>query len=443
MADEKNDLNAEEIQEIPVSEEKAAETPSAETDNQAEENKTHGGGFGKFVFVLSVLVIAGLACVPQTRNMIVEKYREMIAKQEAVAPQSAQEAVEEQVLISAGIAEEPAEEIIGEQNMPEPEEIVSRLEQLENARAFENAEEVIATSEPDRPTVASDPAYKVLADQQKALLAEMERLRTQIDQVHFGNKRELNRVLEKLPDFHRLEQRVSAVYSREDGFERRLVDESLKITRLEKNKADASSVLSLMTRMDAAEQKIQVSNAEKERAVALLLAVYQLRETAMSGQGFAMEQQAALALADAYPRIAGYLRDLSGVADRGVHTKRYLLRSFDTYADQAVLSESLSSKKDWFHQALNSLKTLVVIRKTDVTDAEPTTQSVLARAGLAVQDEDLGEAVLILKDLTGSAADTMREWTLNAERYVAVKKKINETMSAVLAMIYAEQLGGE
>lgn len=437
MADEKNDLNAEEIQETSVSEETAAETPVAEIEGQADKDTARGGGFGKSVFVLFVLVIVGLAGVPQTRNMILEKFHKQTSVKENVEPEQ----------VNADSIAEPEQEVAEQEAVqeetPEAENIVSRLEQLENAREFENAEEVISTTEPEEPSVAADPAYKMLADQQKALLAEIERLRTQIDQLRFSFRREMKSVAEKVPDVRRLEQRISNVYSREDGMERRLVNESLKITRLENTKADASSVLSLMTRIDAAEQKIQVSNAEKERAVALLLAVYQLREAALSGQSFATEQQAALVLADSFPRVADYLRTLSGVADRGVRTKKSLLRSFDTYADQAVLSENLSTKKGWFHQALNSLKGLVVIRRTDATDNLPTTQSVLARAGLAVQDEDLGEAVLILKDLNGSAAETMREWTVNAERYVAVKKTVNETVSAVLAMIYAEQLKGE
>ena len=440
MADENNDLNTEEIQETSVPEETAAEEPAAETENQTDGNKTHGGGFGKVVFVLFVLMIAGAAGVPQSRNMILEKFRELTSEKEVVGKEQA--SVEEAV-VGPEVAEVAVRQISVREEMPEPEEIVSRLEQLENAREFENAEEVIASAETENTAVAENADYKALAEQQQALLAEMERLRARIDQIHFNGRRELKELEERIPDVRRLDARISAVHSREDGMEQRLVDEGLKIARLENGKADASAVLSLMARMEAAEQKIRISNAEKERAVALLLAVYQLREAAMSGQGFAMERQSALALADSYPRIAEYLRSLSGVADRGVHTKQSLLHSFDTYADQAVLSESLSTKKDWFHQAVNSLKSLVIIRRTDVTDAEPTTQTVLARAGLAVQDEDLGEAVLILKDLTGSAADTMREWVLNAERYIAVKRTVNETISAVLAMVYTEQLKGE
>ena len=187
----------------------------------------------------------------------------------------------------------------------------------------------------------------------------------------------------------------------------------------------------------------RVSNAERERAVALLLAVHQMREAAFSGYRFGAEQQSALALADSFPGIAGYIRSLSDVADQGIRTKTSLLRSFDVYADRAALSEKLSTDGGWFHQALNALKTLVVIRKTDGSGDEMSTQSVLARAGLTVRDEDLAEAVLILKELQGKPASEMKEWVEATERYLIVKKTINETISAVLGVLYAEQLKGE
>ena len=429
MAEEKNDRKAEEIQEICAPEEENAETAGKEINEQTpDEHVSKSGGFGKVVLILFVLVIAGLIGIPQTRNMILEKYRQFSS--------SAENGTEEAV-VTKSVDEENGEEKI------EPEEIVNRLEQLENERDFENAEVIIASAEPPQSSAITDAAYADLADQQKALLAEIERLRAQLDQVRVNNEREINRLREALPNIRRLEDRFSAVYAREDGMEQRLMQENIKISRLEKNKADASSVLSLMTRMDAAEQKLRVSNVEKERAVALLLGVYQLREAALAGYGFSTEQQSALALAESFPRIAGYLRSLSKIADQGIQTKTALLRSFNAYADQAVLAESLSPKTDWFHQALNSLKTLIVIRRTDAVQNDQSTQSILARAGLAVRDEDIGEAVLILKDLKGIAADTMREWEQNAERYMTVKRTVNETISAVLGVVYAEQLKGE
>ena len=431
MAEEKNDQIAEEIQENPVSEETVGETAPAIS---KEKKKAKTGGFGLTVFVSFVVVIGGLlAGIPQTRNMILEKYRSLSFSFQS---ENKAENTEKETASDA--------EAVKAESVADAEEMEARLEQLENAREFENAAEIIATVEAPEVPVKADPAYTALADRQKALLAEIERLRSQVQQMSTDNQKQMEQLKEEIPNTQRIEEQISAVHIRDDIMEEQLLQERMKIDRLEKNKADASSVLSLMTRMDAAEQKIRISNAEKERAVALLLSVYQLREAAFSGNGFATEQQSALALADFSPRIAGYIRSLSNVADQGIRTKSSLLRSFNFYADQAVLSETISPKEDWFHQALNSLKKLIVIRRIDAPEGDNiSTQSVLARAGLAVRDDDLSEAVLVLKDLQGKAADAMSEWIQSTERYLAVRRTINETISAVLGVVYAEQLKGE
>lgn len=352
----------------------------------------------------------------------------------------------EQAEAAAPAAEEAQPEAVeaAAENTVEPAEIAVRLEQLENERDFENAEVIVASVEkPEPPAVVSE-AYTALADQQKALLAEIERLRAQVDRLKTENEKQIEQLRASMPKTGLLEERLLAVSAREDAFEQQLVETGVKMERIERNKADASAVLSLMTRMEITEQKLRASNAEKERAAALLLAVYQLREAALSGQSFLAEQQSALALAAPMPRIAASLRSLSVAADQGVWTKTALLQSFASYADKAVLSETVSPKKDWFHQALNSLKTLVVIRRIDASDADNlSTQAVLARAQQAVDNADLAVAVMQLQSLQGTAKEIMKDWTQAAQRYLTTQKTISETVSAVLGVIYANQAKGE
>ncbi len=422
MAEEKIDRNESETEEKAVPEEVKTPDEAARAGKAAHAKKT-----GKRLFLIAlVLVVAGLAGVPQTRKMISDKSLRIWEKLQTPDISGT----------SGSVRPETAE------NTAETQQIESRLEQLENAREFENADVVIASAEPVSVAI-TDPAYTVLADQQKALLAEIERLRRQLEQLRESTGQAIDHLKALIPDTRQFDERIAAVHVREDGLEQQLVRESLKINRLEKNKADASAVLTLMTRMDATERKLRVSGIERERAVALLLTVYQLREAAFSGNVFETERQSALALSDSFPRVGRYLRSLTGFSSRGVMTKAALIRSFGSYADQAVLAEELSPKTDWFHQALNSLKALVVIRKTQPTGDDPSMQNVLARAGLAVRDGDLSEAVTVLDGLNGKAADAMQSWMREAKDYLFVKQTVDETVSAVLGVVYAEQLKGE
>lgn len=376
-------------------------------------------GSCKYVAFLLLVAVAAVFGVRQSREAVLEKYRAVVERfsaqqveQPAAQPETAAETAR------------PAAETV------QPAELSVRVEQLENQRDFDNADVIVATVE-EKPDLTA--GLSALEQNQQTLNDEIARLRSEIDALRAA-----------MPKSGLIEERLLAVNARADAFEQKLVEESVKIERMERNKADASSVLSMMTRLEITERKLRASNAEKARAAALLLAVYQMRESAASGQSFLTEQQAALALASSKPRIAEYLRSLSVAADQGVWTKTALTQSFSAYADKAVLSESVSPKQDWFHQALNSLKKLVVIRRIDaVTQEDMSTQAVLARAQQAVNAGDLTVAVLHLQALRGTAADEMKEWTQAAQRYVTTQKTINETVAAVLGVLYAEQAKGE
>ena len=376
-------------------------------------------GSCKYVAFLLLVAVAAVFGVRQSREAVLEKYRAVVERfsaqqveQPAAQPETAAETAR------------PAAETV------QPAELSVRVEQLENQRDFDNADVIVATVE-EKPDLTA--GLSALEQNQQTLNDEIARLRSEIDALRAA-----------MPKSGLIEERLLAVNARADAFEQKLVEESVKIERMERNKADASSVLSMMTRLEITERKLRASNAEKARAAALLLAVYQMRESAASGQSFLTEQQAALALASSKPRIAEYLRLLSVAADQGVWTKTALTQSFSAYADKAVLSESVSPKQDWFHQALNSLKKLVVIRRIDaVTQEDMSTQAVLARAQQAVNAGDLTVAVLHLQALRGTAADEMKEWTQAAQRYVTTQKTINETVAAVLGVLYAEQAKGE
>ena len=421
MAVQKDTPKAEEKQESVLAEQSQNEEQTQKEEQQPQKEVCKKHGFGKYVLLLLIVVVGGLFGVPQSRKFILEKYNEVVSP-----------------------ADQDSENSIGVAAVQvEPAEIAVRLEQLENERDFENAEVIVASVEEPQLPAVSEKELKVLADQQNALLAEIERLRAQIDLLKAENEKQIEQIKASMPKTGLIEERLLAVSAREDAFEQQLVEAGVKIDRMEKNKADASAVLSLMTRMEITEQKLRASSAEKEKAAALLLAVYQMRQAAETGQRFLTEQQSALALASSMPQIAASIRSLSVAADQGVWTKTALIQSFPTYADKAVLSETLSPKKDWFHQALNSLKELVVIRRIDASSDDPSTQSVLARAQQAVDEGDLSVALLQLQSLQGTAAEVMKEWTLAAQRYLTTQKTISETVSSVLGVLYAHQTKGE
>lgn len=425
MATDKKKQTAQETEEkTDVNESEVAEMAEAESSEPLKVKTKKKGGFGTFFFFIVLVAVIAVASVPQLRESVVAGFKNHVASVQN----------DEQVeIVETGIIVEPLE-------AAEPEEIAVRLEQLENARDFENAEVVVATVEPLVPD-AKDINTAVLEQQQIALLAEIERLRTQIEAVQDESNSKIESLRNSMPKTGLIEERLLAMAAKTDALEQQVVQNGVKTDRVERSKADASTVLALLTRMEITEQKVRASNVEKERAAALLLAVYQMREAALSGQRFLTEQQSALALASFRPRLAEYIRRLTVAADQGVWSKTALIISFNDYADRAVMSEQLSKKDDWFHKALNKLRSLIVIRRIDGPANDMSTQAIIARAQQSVDDEDFPIAIVQLNDLQGEPAAIMKEWVTAAERHVVTKKTINEAISAVLGVVFAQQVG--
>ena len=368
----------------PAAEKKEA-LPAEPKEKQPEKKQKKKIRKGRVVFFVFVLALAGVLSLPDVREGIYNEYASLT--EDAVIP----------------VETETSEDA---ENVPE-EEISTRLEQLENARDFENAETVLATVEPQ--IRDGDAAILELANRYDQLLLRLNLLQERVDAFERAQAQEISSIRQSLPKPGLIEERLLALGAKEDVLVRQIADNGVRIEKVEKGKADASAVLALMERMETTERRIQASAVEKERAAALLLALYQLRETVMSGQPFLTEQQAVIALASSSPKLVETAQRLNTVAAGGVWTKAALEQSFYDYADKAALSVQLSPKTDWFHKALNSLRSLVVIRRIDAAPDDMSVDAVLARAQDAVEKGDIQTAVLQLKNLQGVPAETVKE----------------------------------
>lgn len=378
---------------------------------------------GKIIALILIVAAATVAfSVPQSREKIITTAKEAVAKLK-------QPGAYEVMTLPLVNDEYPVADLssqTAEDNQPSPvavQGIDARLEQLENARDFENAEQVIATAEP------------AAVSQFDGLQEELLGLRRQVEAL----ERETQELRKSMPHTGLIEDSVRRLTAKSDTLTNSVVKLTERAENVEKNKADASFVLSLNSRMLAAEQKLKASNAEKERAGALLLAIYQMRDAAARGMKFPIEQQAAVALASFNKPLASKLQALTPFAEQGVWTQTALEQTFDAFADKALLSEKSGQKKDWFHRALDALREQVVIRRLDAPAEDLSTQAVLARAGKAVARGDLSLAVIQMKILKGVAAEKMAPWISAAEKTMYVNKTVNESLAAVLGLIYAQQ----
>lgn len=386
---------------------------------------------GKIIALILIVAAATVAfSVPESREKIITTAKEAVAKlKKPVAYEVMTLPLVNDEYPVADLSSQTAED-----NQPSPvaaQGIDARLEQLENARDFEHAEQIIATA---------DPAAKLSAEAKyDALEQRLRTLERRLDMQEKDIDHKIGEVRKAIPNTGLIQDNVRRLLAQGETHSNLLVKLTERTENVEKNKADASFVLSLDSRMIVAERKLRASNTEKERASALLLAIYQMRDAIARGQKFPVEQQAARALASFSKPLEAKLNQLTPFAEQGVWTQAALEQTFDAFADAAVLAEKSGLKKDWFHRALDKLREQVIVRRIDAPAEDLSTQAVLARAGQAVARGDLMLAVIQLKPLKGIAAEKMMPWISSAEKTLYVRKAVNESLAAALGLIYAQQ----
>lgn len=386
---------------------------------------------GKIIALILIVAAATVAfSVPESREKIITTAKEAVAKLKKPG-------VYEVMTLPLVNDEYPVADLSSQtakDNQPSPvaaQGIDARLEQLENARDFEHAEQIIATA---------DPAAKLSAEAKyDALEQRLRTLERRLDMQEKDIDHKIGEVRKAIPNTGLIQDNVRRLLAQGETHSDLLVKLTERTENVEKNKADASFVLSLDSRMIVAERKLRASNTEKERASALLLAIYQMRDAIARGQKFPVEQQAARALASFSKPLEAKLNQLTPFAEQGVWTQAALEQTFDAFADAAVLAEKSGLKKDWFHRALDKLREQVIVRRIDAPAEDLSTQAVLARAGQAVARGDLMLAVIQLKPLKGIAAEKMMPWISSAEKTLYVRKAVNESLAAALGLIYAQQ----
>ena len=386
---------------------------------------------GKIIALILIVAAVTVAfSVPESREKIITTAKEAVAKlKKPVADEVMTLPLVNDEYPVADLSSQTAED-----NQPSPvaaQGIDARLEQLENARDFEHAEQIVATA---------DPAAKLSAEAKyDALEQRLNALERRLDMQEKDTDHKIGEVRKAIPNTGLMEDNVRRLIAQGETHSDLLVKLTERTENVEKNKADASFVLSLDSRMIVAERKLRASNTEKERASALLLAIYQMRDAIARGQKFPVEQQAARALASFSKPLEAKLNQLTPFAEQGVWTQAALEQTFDAFADAAVLAEKSGLKKDWFHRALDKLRKQVIVRRIDAPAEDLSTQAVLARAGQAVARGDLMLAVIQLKPLKGIAAEKMMPWISSAEKTLYVRKAVNESLAAALGLIYAQQ----
>jgi hypothetical protein len=187
-------------------------------------------------------------------------------------------------------------------------------------------------------------------------------------------------------------------------------------------------------------------SGEQQRAVALIVAIGELRSALASDKSFAAELATLNDLTQTdeklRPRLRPIVDSLSPMAEAGVPTLSQLAAGFPTTeiarageADLAGEASDDSWLKRFWRGLGHSISEVITVRPTGPDVEGDDTLARLARAEAKLGEGDLSGAVAEVRGMKGLAAESAAEWLSQAEARLAI-----EQSAAQLAEISTREL---
>ncbi|MBF0326310.1 MAG: hypothetical protein HQL42_14730 [Alphaproteobacteria bacterium] len=211
-----------------------------------------------------------------------------------------------------------------------------------------------------------------------------------------------------------------------------------QVGELKRTSADAAAVLRMTDRLEKAESRLAELESKRSSAVALLLAVGQLREALAASLPYDSELRAVKALAGTDQDILQGVEILKARAVAGLPTRAVLVSRFHALAPAIVRADILPAEMSWWRQTLDRLATLVIVRREDGDAVGEDSPALVARATARLGEGDLAAALAELSRLTGGAATIAAPWLADASDRLAADHAVSEMTAHVVAAIGAK-----
>lgn len=206
------------------------------------------------------------------------------------------------------------------------------------------------------------------------------------------------------------------------------------------SKADVAAVLGVITRMDAAEQKINNLSEVTDTSALILTGTLLVKDAADRGQTFEYEAEVLSQIAADSPQAAAQAQKIRAFAAAGIPSDLALSLQFDRIYAQLLHQRNLDSDQSqtWKDRINSKLHEIVQIKKTDETAPEYEAGRLLEDAAALVKHDDLLRAANLLKNSGNpeiSAAAELQEWIAKVnqreEFYRAVSALSADSLAAL------------
>jgi hypothetical protein len=211
-----------------------------------------------------------------------------------------------------------------------------------------------------------------------------------------------------------------------------------RIAHLEKNGADAATVLRLVDRIDRLEASMRDLQSRRKADAALVLAVGLLKDAVDRGASYETELRGLKALASDDDDVKKLVADLKSRAAAGIPSRAVLAMRFQGLEAVIIRADALPPTEDggvadWKRRAIERLLTLFTVRREDGDVEGNSTAAMVARAREALLRNDWAGAVQNVASLTGEAAKVAQPWLEDSKARLMADQEIADLAAQAVA----------
>lgn len=191
----------------------------------------------------------------------------------------------------------------------------------------------------------------------------------------------------------------------------------------------SAELVALQARIEA----LEAGQTRTVNAAAAALAAASLAEATQGSGPF----EAELAALERVLPLSAEVRSLRPFAEAGAPSRAALAADFDSAAARAAVAARDPGERGGFLARItHALSAIVTIRRVDGMTGD-SADAVLARAGAAVAEGDIEEALKTLRALPPRAAAAMAPWRARAQQRVAVDRQVAAVRALALSDLMA------
>lgn len=280
-------------------------------------------------------------------------------------------------------------------------ELEQRLARLESAPS---APAIVASEEP-----ATDPAVMARLDQLESKLAAND---------------------------------TGTLAKRTDRLETRIEEVTGRVDTVAKGQIGPSTMVAVFDRIAAVEETARKAASRQDSALALTLAVAQLRDAVYRGAPFEAELQTVKALTDDVAAVDQAVAGFAAYSQKGMPTRAALARRFETLPTEVAQAAVAPDGSGWMDKTAQRLMAVVTVRRTDGAAAGDSAVAVMARAGALMLGGDLAGTVVEMQALSGATARVVETWLADARARVAADDGLSALTARALGRSAASRTGG-